>query len=100
VVPSLTPESYALVVDEARALGIPVIASRVGALTRIRDGIDGRLFDPGDVQGLHSILKELTATRQLREQYAEAIPRVPTIGEQARRLTNLYKDALCERRRS
>lgn len=100
VVPSLTPESYALVVDEARALGIPVIASRVGALTRIRDGIDGRLFDPGDVQGLHSILKELTATRQLRERYAEAIPRVPTIGEQARRLTNLYKDVLCERRRS
>lgn len=100
VVPSLTPESYGLVVDEAHALGIPVIASRAGALSRIRDGIDGRLFDPGDIQGLHAILKELTARSHLRQQYAAAIPGVPTIGEHARQLTSLYEDALNERRHS
>lgn len=100
VVPSLTPESYALVVDEAHALGIPVIASRAGALSRIRDGIDGRLFDTGDIEGLRSILVELATSPQLRQQLAADIPQIPTIEEQARRLTNLYIEALCERRRS
>lgn len=97
VVPSLTPESYALVVDEAHGLGIPVIASRAGALTRVRDGIDGRLFDPGDTEGLHAILQDLLMRPEQRLKYASSIPRVPTIEEQARRLVSLYTDELWRR---
>jgi glycosyltransferase involved in cell wall biosynthesis len=49
VVPSMWFETFGLVAAEAMALGIPVIASRIGALAElIEHGIDGLLFEPGN----------------------------------------------------
>ena len=40
-------ETFSYTLSELRSLGVPVIATRVGALAeRIRDGIDGFLVDP------------------------------------------------------
>ncbi len=53
VVPSLWFETFGLVPAEAMALGIPVILSRIGALTGLVDeGIDGLYFEPGNASDL------------------------------------------------
>ena len=60
VAPSLWRETGPLVVPEAMALGVPVVASRLtGMAGRIRDGIDGLLVEPGDEPGLAAALTRL-----------------------------------------
>ncbi len=94
VVPSLWPETLGMVVDEAHAVGVPVIASNLGALTRIRDGISGRLFAPGDVSALADVLQDVTDKPSLRTVYTRHLPRVPTMPEHARKLCGLYRTLL------
>jgi len=60
VIPSLSPETFSRVAREALAYGVPVIASRVGALTEVvMDGVNGYTFPPGDEEALWRILEEL-----------------------------------------
>lgn len=73
VVPSLpTPgwlEQFGRVVIEAMASGVPVIASRSGALPDVVDGA-GILVDPGSVDGLRDAMAEVaepTRWAELRE---------------------------------
>lgn len=50
VVPSLWPENLAGTAVHALASGLPVIASRIGALPElVEDDVNGRLVEPGDV---------------------------------------------------
>lgn len=57
IVPSLWHEVFGLVAIEAMALGKPVIASRVGALSEVvADAQTGLLFEPGDVRGLRQAI--------------------------------------------
>jgi len=53
VFPSTWYEGFPLVIAEAFATGLPVVGSRLGAMAEIiEDGITGRLFSPGDADGL------------------------------------------------
>jgi glycosyltransferase involved in cell wall biosynthesis len=53
VVPSLCFELFGMVVVEAMALGVPVIASRIGGLPHVvEDGVTGLLFEPGNSEAL------------------------------------------------
>lgn len=53
VVPSVWYENFPRTIVEAFACGLPVIASRIGALADIvRDGQTGLLFEPGDARDL------------------------------------------------
>jgi glycosyltransferase involved in cell wall biosynthesis len=53
IVPSLCLEQLPTTILEAFACGLPVIASRLGALVDIvRDGVTGLLFNPGDQSDL------------------------------------------------
>jgi glycosyltransferase involved in cell wall biosynthesis len=53
VLPSLYGEGLPMVVLEAMAAGVPVVATRVeGVPEAVRDGIDGLLAPPGDTPGL------------------------------------------------
>jgi glycosyltransferase involved in cell wall biosynthesis len=71
VVPSLVPETFSIVVREAFACGLPVIASRIGALPEaIRDGEDGWLFEPGDVPELAELLARVDEDRDLLREAA------------------------------
>jgi glycosyltransferase involved in cell wall biosynthesis len=60
VVPSVWFETFGLVAAEAMALGIPVIASRIGALAELIDhGVDGLLFEPGNRRDLAEKMRSL-----------------------------------------
>lgn len=70
VIPSLVWESYSMVAHEALACGVPVIASRLGALPEaVRDGHNGLLFEPGSAVDLAAKLQMLTddVLRTLRD---------------------------------
>ncbi len=58
VVPSLWPEAFGLAAAEALAMGVPVVASRVGGLQEVvEDGVSGYLVPPGDHEALADALE-------------------------------------------
>jgi glycosyltransferase involved in cell wall biosynthesis len=62
VMPSIWYETYGLVIQEAFAAGVPVVASRLGAPgERVEEGVTGRLFTAGDPDDLAQVLGELIA---------------------------------------
>ena len=66
---SIDPEPFGLVLTEAMAFGIPVVAARSGGpLEIVTDGVDGFLMDPRDPEPLGILLARLLADRGLREQ--------------------------------
>jgi glycosyltransferase involved in cell wall biosynthesis len=72
VVPSTWQEPLGLVVLEAMACGIPVVASAVGGLPEmVVDGFNGRLVEPGDAAGLAATLDELMSDAELRARLRE-----------------------------
>lgn len=74
VVPSIVAETYSIVTREAFANGIPVIASRIGALPdAIRPEENGWLFEPGDAAGLAALLFELSADQDRMKRAAAGI---------------------------
>lgn len=63
IVPSRWYEVFPRIVAEAYALGIPVVASRIGSLAEIvHDGETGILFNPEDAEGLATALRRLAGT--------------------------------------
>ena len=55
------------VVLEAMAVGVPVIATRVGGVPRlVTDGVDGRLIDSGSVDQIANEIKKLASSPEQR----------------------------------
>jgi len=90
VIPSIWPETYGMVMDEAQAMGVIPLASRIGALQRIRHGIDGLLFTPGEVDELSQALLDLINHPAKLDEMRRNLQPGPTIQEQAERLINIY----------
>lgn len=62
VVPSTVYEQFSLAALEAMACGVPVIAARIGGLPYlVEDGVQGRLFTPGNVEELVERIRGLLA---------------------------------------
>jgi glycosyltransferase involved in cell wall biosynthesis len=58
VFPSECEETFGLSMVEAMAMGLPVIASRVGAIPEIvQDGVNGLIVPPGDAEALATALR-------------------------------------------
>ncbi|MEE9227117.1 MAG: glycosyltransferase, partial [Acidobacteriota bacterium] len=64
-------EGLPRVFAEARAVGVPIVATRVGgAVEAIRDGSSGFLVEPGDVQGMARHVLRLLRDPDLRQELA------------------------------
>ena len=63
VLPSEWEETFGLVVVEAMAVGVPLLASGHGSFpSLITDGVDGALFEPGGPDALAKLLLDVDAT--------------------------------------
>ncbi|MDP3045860.1 MAG: glycosyltransferase family 4 protein [Chloroflexota bacterium] len=92
VVPSLWYENSPVVIQEAFACGVPVVASDLGALPeRVRDGVDAMLFKPGDPNDLRSVLMELIENPDLLGRLRSGIQPPRSMTEHILELENLYQ---------
>jgi glycosyltransferase involved in cell wall biosynthesis len=99
VVPSLGLESFGLVVREAMAHGVPVLASRRGALIEaFEDGRGGAFFEPGDAGALAGWVRRLSERPELIAEWRRGLPAVKTMDTHAAEIDAVYADVLARRR--
>jgi glycosyltransferase involved in cell wall biosynthesis len=97
VVPSLGLESFGLVVHEAIDRGVPVVASRRGALAEaVRDGETGALFAPGRADELRALVERLCAAPELVSRWSAAAARasIKTMDAHALEIDAVYREVL------
>jgi glycosyltransferase involved in cell wall biosynthesis len=98
-VPSLWYENSPLIVQEARAMRRPVIASRLGALVElVRDGLDGVLAPPGDVAAWAFALQRLAAQPAELERLQANLPPARTHTQLADDMERIYAACLPSQR--
>jgi len=103
VLPSVWYENFPRVLIEAFACGLPVIASRIGALAELVDpGSTGLLFEPGSAPELRQAIEWAQANGSRMEQMGrnarERYERHYTPETNYRRLIAIYEDAMREAR--
>ncbi len=99
VVPSTCFETFGLVAAEAMSHGLPVIASKIGALPEIvEDGVTGFLFDPGNAEELAGRMRLLWENPDLCRKMGDAARDkvIREYGENLyyRRLLDIYNRAI------
>ncbi len=91
VVPSLWFEAFCLTLREGFLAGVPVIASRLGAMAEgIDDERTGLLFEPGNAADLAAKMARVMDDGALRARLVGSTKRVRTIEENAAALLTLY----------
>jgi glycosyltransferase involved in cell wall biosynthesis len=98
VVPSLWYENSPLVIQEAQAAGVPVVTSGHGALAeKVRHGVDGLHFPPGDADALRQALQRLVDEPDLLPRLRTGIQPPPDIAEHTRQMETIYERLLGQR---
>jgi glycosyltransferase involved in cell wall biosynthesis len=98
IVPTLWYETASLVIQEYFAAGIPVIGSRIGVLPgRIRHGLDGLLFAPGNAGELRSILRRFLDEPSLLENLRSNIQPPHLMTDHVLDIRRIYRMVLEER---
>ncbi len=92
-------EGMPMALLEGMAHGLAVVATRVGAVPEaVRDGVDGVLLDPGDVDSLTRAMLRLAADEPLRHRMGQAARRSVrknfSIELAAEAIMNVYREAL------
>jgi glycosyltransferase involved in cell wall biosynthesis len=99
VLPSICYENLPRTLVEAFACGLPVIASRIGAMAElVQDGVTGLLFEPGNAQDLAAKMRWANANPELmhamgrnaRSEYEAKY----TAAINYQQLMTIYKDAI------
>jgi glycosyltransferase involved in cell wall biosynthesis len=88
-------EQFGMVLAEALAAGVPVLAAESGAIPEVLDGA-GTLFPPGDWMRLADLLDELTSAPPRRDRHDELVRRY-SADAAADRLRDAYARVLAAR---
>jgi glycosyltransferase involved in cell wall biosynthesis len=100
VVPSLGLESYGLLVREAFARGIPVLASDRGALPEaFPRPAPGRVLPAEDAGAWRQALLQVLEQPEVLERWRAAIPAQTAAHDHAEAIEQLYRDVLARRSR-
>lgn len=95
VVPSLWYETFSLIISEAFAAGVPVVASNLGPLAdRVTDGKDGLLVSPGDVEAWRHALQRFLQEPDLLPRLKKGIQPVRTLADHVSELEAFYQGVL------
>lgn len=98
VLPSICPESFSLVVREANRVGLPVVASSIGAIPEVvEDGRNGLLVEPGNVEAWKQCLLRLIDQPRLVTHMASRLPKAKDMADHAKELVDLYREVLEKR---
>lgn len=98
VIPSLWQEIYGLVLDESFNFGVPVIVSNQGGLPeRVRDGVNGLIFDPNKKSDLYDKMKVISRNPEMLENMNKNIPRMRSIENYASEIENKYMEKYNEK---
>lgn len=92
-------EGVPVVLMEAMAMEIPCVATSINGIPElIRDGVDGLLVAPSDVQGLSAALARLMDEATLRESLGKAgrlrVQQRYELSKSADRLADLFRHRL------
>jgi glycosyltransferase involved in cell wall biosynthesis len=97
VVPSLWYENSPLVIQEAQAARVPVIASRLGGMRElVNDESAGLLFEPGNAADLARQLRRLVDDPVLLQQLQSNSTTVRTVEDEMRELRAHYQRLCAE----
>jgi glycosyltransferase involved in cell wall biosynthesis len=101
VMPSLWYEGLPMVMPEAFSAGLPIAASRIGALeTLIEENGNGLLFTPGDAEALASVVRRFAADRErepaMRRRARETYEALYRPDANLRRLLEIYEQACAQ----
>jgi glycosyltransferase involved in cell wall biosynthesis len=92
VLPSICHDTAPQTIFESYSARVPIIASNIGGFPDfIRDGVNGRLFKPGDSRDLAEKLDEILKSPDKIGYFAQNIPPLKTIKENAEELISLYE---------
>ena len=92
VVPSQWLETGPLVVLEAFAAGVPVVASDLGGIAElITNGVNGFLVNPSNAERWYQTLKQLCADTSALRTLSSSIPRPPTMSSVAQTMIGFYQ---------
>ena len=98
LVPSLGLESFGLVAREAMSHGVPVLASRRGALLEaFEDGQAGAFFEPGDARALREWVNGLCRRPDTIVEWRRRLPVVKSMDEHVDEIDAVYAEVLARR---
>ena len=94
-------ESFGLSMAEAMGAGLPIIATRVGALPElIEDGVTGTLVPPGNIPALYrailAMLENPARSRALADAGREMVRQRYSWDQTAQKMTEIYQNVLDE----
>lgn len=93
ITPSLWYEAYCLVLHEAHACNLPVIASDIGVMAqKVTDGVNGFLFRVGDSRHLRQVLQKIVDDPTILNTMKQNINRIviPSIEQEAHTYERAY----------
>jgi|FEC22Drversion2_1045045.scaffolds.fasta_scaffold00557_19 glycosyltransferase involved in cell wall biosynthesis len=96
-VPSRYMETGPLVVQEAQALGIPVMGANLGGIAeRVRDGVDGWLLPFDDPRAWAQAIEEAVSDRDKLARLSQNMQRNRTVADVASDMASLYRGVMAE----
>ena len=88
VMGSRWPENAPLVINEARSVGCPIVAPKIGGIPElVEHGVDGLLFEPNNKESLKSALRSALS-------YDFNVRPPPTKDDQVNQYLSLYRSII------